>query len=240
VLDSAAGTGGSAGGGGGAAVDAGADGDVSTADSAADGDSATVDPLACPPGAVLFEKLGLVHEPTLGNAYHRETFKPPPGDYAEARLQLDVYAPGWSDPTSGMRHMLFWFARDKKHFDLFGYAALVAKNGVLLRHGIGILAGDKPKLTANTPLPMPDTYHVAYRYDMAGGVASLKLTRGAPPVPVAELTDIPNVTSISIGANQTIDVDLGNQGPDDPYPNPQEPPQYGWKFSDLRVCMIAK
>jgi hypothetical protein len=240
-VDSSGGAGGAAAsaGSGAAPVDASApdSGDATAADS---GDGSSIDELGCPPGAVKFEQLGLVHAPTVGNEYKRVTFKPPAGLYAEVRLALEVFAPDWNDPTAGMRHMLFWFARDGKHFDLFGYAALVAQKTVLLRHGIGIAAGAKPKITASATLPMPETYHVRYRYDMAGGVAVLDLTRGTPAVPVAKLTDVPNVQNIAIGANGTVDVDLGNQGPTDPYPNPQEPPQYGWTFSDLRVCLIPQ
>ncbi len=213
--------------------------DGSTAETGADG-GAVYDSIHCPAGGVLFEKLGLVHAPTVGNEYHRETFKPPAGVYADVRLQLDVFAPGWNDPTTSMRYLLFWFARNGKHLDLFGYAALVAKHSVLLRHGIGITAGNKPKLTTSATLPMPETYHVAYRYDMAGGVALLDLTRGPNRTPVAQLKGVPNVSNISIAANGTVDVDLGNQGPNDPYPNPQEPPQYGWKYENLRVCLIPQ
>ena len=193
--------------------------DGSTAETGADG-GAVYDSIHCPAGGVLFEKLGLVHAPTVGNEYHRETFKPPAGVYADVRLQLDVFAPGWNDPTTSMRYLLFWFARNGKHLDLFGYAALVAKHSVLLRHGIGITAGNKPKLTTSATLPMPETYHVAYRYDMAGGVALLDLTRGPNRTPVAQLKGVPNVSNISIAANGTVDVDLGNQGPNDPISEP--------------------
>lgn len=214
--------------------------DAAVDDAAADAGSQVVDAIHCPANGVLFEKLGLTHAPTMGDAYKRVTFKPPAGVYREVRLQVDVFAAKWNDPTTGTRYNMFWFARNGKNLDLFGYAALVAKHTVLLRHGIGIAAGNKPKITARAMLPMPATYHAVYRYNMAGGVAALDVSRGAAWTTVAQLRGVPNVTSISIGTNGTVDVDLGNQGPSDPYYNPAEPPQYGWRYSNLRVCLIPQ
>lgn len=207
------------------------------------GGSGVLDTIHCPANGVLFERLGLVHAPTSNDpsgAAYAVSFHPPPGTYAEVRLQVDVYAPGWNDPTSGYRYSLFWFARNAKNLDLFGYGFLAAHSTVVLRNGIGITAGNKPKITMSANLPMPATYHVAYRYDMAGGHAELDLTRGPSRTPVAQLKNVPNVTSISIAANGTLDVGLGNNGTTSQYYNPQEPPQYGWKWSNLRVCAIAQ
>jgi len=185
----------------------------------------------CPAGATCYEDNGLVHAPTPAYPVHRLTYTPPAGTYTRFRLEMDVYHGGWS-ASGGLRHNLFWLARDARNFDLIGYANFEMPSTVHLVHGYGMVHGDKTKLRTNASLPEYETYHLSYTYDPGGQTLSFTVTRGGNVV--SSQTDTPNVTSISWNGSVTIDIDFGFvEGL-----NPTEPATYGWEYRNVCLQMI--
>lgn len=187
-------------------------------------------PGECPQNAFCFSKSGTFFAPTVRDDYRRENFSVPAGSYSSLHLSVEVVNGGWAEPTSGL-NLMFWLARNGRHFNLYGFAGFKgpSRNTVLFRHGIGIVAGDKPKFESNFVSQIGQTYIFDYTYNPAEGFLDLQILDKSGKV-LWRATDKPNVKSIDIPAGEVITADFSNRlGA-----NPAEPPSYGWQYKNLQ------
>ena len=180
--------------------------------------------------AFCYGKSGTFFVPTVKDDYRRENFSVPAGTYSSLHFSVEVVNGGWAQPTSGL-NLMFWLARDGRHFNLFGFAGFKgpSRNTVLFRHGIGMVAGDKPKFESGFKSEIGQTYIFDYTYNPAEGFLDLKILDKSGKV-LWRATDKPNVKSIVIPEGEVITADFSNRlGA-----NPAEPPSYGWQYRNLQ------
>jgi hypothetical protein len=187
---------------------------------------------SCSAGALCYSKPGTFFVPTVSADYRRETFEVPPGNYSKLHMSLEVVPTGWHPPTNGL-NLVFWLARDGRHRNLYGFAGFKGPGSgqLLFRHGIGMEAGLKPKLTRNFLPTLGATYKIDFVYNTGNRTLTLKIMDAAGNV-LHELTDRTNVNVIELlpgEANITADFShrLGL--------NPVEPPSYGWQYRNLLI-----
>lgn len=183
------------------------------------------------PGVLCFSKSGTFFSPTPGNEYRRETWVVPPGNYSKLRLQVEIVHGGWTPPVSGL-HLAFWLARDGRHRNLYGFSGFKGpgNNSILFRHGIGMVAGAKPKFTRPFQAVPGQTYFIDYTYSTSPRTLSLKLLDANHDL-ILEIVDRPNVNVIEIPPGETITADFSHVlGA-----NPIEPPSYGWQYRNLKM-----
>jgi len=194
------------------------------------GDDPGVGGGECPQNAFCFSKSGTFFLPTVKDDYRRENFSVPAGNYSSLHLSVEVVNGGWAQPTSGL-NLMFWLARNGRHFNLYGFAGFKGpnRNTVLFRHGIGMVAGDKPKFESNFASQIGQTYIFDYTYNPGEGYLDLKILDKSGKV-LWRATDKPNVKTIVIPEGEVITADFSNRlGA-----NPAEPPSYGWQYRNLQ------
>jgi hypothetical protein len=127
--------------------------------------------------------------------------------------------------------MLFWFAIDR-NFKLMGFSAFQGpgKNSVLFRHGVNLTAGDKARFVLPYAANPGETYTIDYVYAPAEHTLNLRIydQRGAL---VVQQTDRPNVNRINVEDGEDLVTDFS-------FPagvNPNEPPDYGWRYQNLTL-----
>ena len=182
-------------------------------------------------GYFCYSKPGTFFTPTVRNDYRREDFDVPPGSYSRIHMRFEVLHGGWTAPTGGM-HLVFWLARDGRHFNLYGFAGFKGPNTntLLFRHGMGIEASQKPKFTRQFRAIPGQTYIIDYVYDPVGRTLVLTVMDANENV-LQQITDRPNVQQVHIEQGQNITADFSNVlGV-----NPAEPPSYGWQYRNLLI-----
>ncbi len=185
---------------------------------------------SCAGGAdVCFSKEGTFFTPTVRDDYRRVSVPVPAGSYSSLHFRVEVFNGGWTAPTSGL-NLCFWLAKAGRHFNLYGFAGFKGpnRNTILFRHGIGIPAGDKAKFEDHFVSTPGKTYIFDYVYNPAQRILDLKILDPDGKV-LHEIRDKPNVKSIDISAGEDITADFSNVlGA-----NANEPPSYGWHYSNF-------
>ncbi len=184
----------------------------------------------CPQNAVCYSKAGTFFIPSVRDDYRRENIAVPAGTYSSLHFSVEVVNGGWAQPTSGL-NLMFWLARNGRHFNLFGFAGFKGpnRNTVLFRHGIGMVAGDKPKFESNFVSQIGKSYIFDYTYNPAQGFLDLKILDKSGNI-LWRATDKPNVKNIVIPEGELITADFSNRlGA-----NAAEPPSYGWQYRNLQ------
>jgi len=192
------------------------------------------EPSACAngqPGVHCITRDGTFFVPRVADDYRRVDFNVPSGSYSRMHMRFEIVHGGWTAPSSGL-HLVFWLARDGRHRNLYGFAGFKGPNAnsLLFRHGIDMLAGDKPKFTRNFAAQPGQTYVIDYLYDPVGRILDLKIFDGNGNL-LQQITDRPNVNRIHIDPGENITADFSNvRGA-----NPSEPPSYGWQYRNLLI-----
>ncbi len=187
-------------------------------------------PFQCAPGAVCFEEPGVFHVPTPAFPVFRKTVNPPAGNYSRLRALLTVTNGGWFSSRPSGVHNIFWLVQNARNRDMFGYVNVKGPNAnqIFIRHGFNLTQEQKPRADRSMAWAAGDTYHFEYIYDTAQNFIQLTVTDDAGNVK-ATLGGVPNINTISFNAGNTIDMDFGFvEGL-----NPNEPPTYGWGYTDL-------
>jgi hypothetical protein len=186
---------------------------------------------SCTPGVVCFEQSGVFHIPSANNPVHREVMTPPTGTYAVLRARLQVQLGNWFPGNPSGTHNIFWLVRDRNR-DMFGYVNLQGppRNQIFIRHGFNQSQGQKARITAGFAFQEGAIYNFDYIYDTAARLVELVVTDFAG-TEVLRMQGAPNINGINFSSGQQILMDFG-------FPegvNPNEPPTYGWVYSNLVV-----
>lgn len=189
-------------------------------------------PPECPAGATCYDFLSTPFQPTPGAPTRGIDMNLPSGQYSRINLEMDVFHGGWQNPSSGL-HNIIWFAKDRNR-NLYGYINFLGpnKNEVMLRHGIGVPQGQKAKILRALVAQPGTTYHFDYVYDTAAQRIELIVSQGGQEL--VRIVDTPNVNNINVSPGERFRAGLGFE----PGANPNEPPTYGWRYSNLRVQFI--
>lgn len=183
----------------------------------------------CPDDATCFDFDGNFFTPSFQEPVRRIEMVVPPGVYRKARLNMDVLHGGWQQPTSGL-HNLFWFVLNRNR-DMIGYMNFRGpnQNNILIRHGLNLPQGDKPRITLPFQAQPGTTYNIDYAWDAAAGRIDVTVSAGGQIV--ATVFGVPNVNQLNVGGSDRFLIDIGFP----PGLNPNEPPTYGWRYSNLHV-----
>ncbi len=187
-------------------------------------------PFECAPGAICFGEPGVFHVPSPAFPVFRKTVNPPAGTYSRLRALLTVTNGGWNSGRPSGVHNIFWLVQNARNRDMFGYVNVKGPNSnqIFIRHGFNLTQEQKPRVDRPLAWAAGDTYHFEYIYDTAQNFIQLTVTDDAGNVK-ATLGGVPNIGTISFGSGNTIDMDFGFvEGL-----NPNEPPTYGWGYTDL-------
>lgn len=192
------------------------------------------EPVSCQNGALCYSYLAEPYIPRRSAQNHKIFIAVPPGSYRSVRLQLDVVHGGWRNPSSGL-HNILWLARDS-NFDLIGYVNLLGpnKNKLHFRHGMGLSAGDKPKIVKNLVTTPGETYHFDYLWDAGADRIELVVTHDGEEV--GRIVTEPNARRLSIGNGNRIEVAFSFEAG----LNPNEPPTYGWEYKNLKLEFVPE
>jgi hypothetical protein len=193
------------------------------------GEGGGVTPGCSPSAALCQQENGDFHAPTTSNRVRRIIYSPEAGSYRSMRVRMKVFHGGWKEPSAGL-HNVFWVARDR-NFNMFGYPNFKGPgaNTLFFRHGVGIVAPQKPKVEVPFAAQPGATYTFDYLYNPAGGTLDLKVFNSAGSL-VAQLGDRPNVNRLTFANGEKLVLDFGFTGN-----NPNEPSTIGWRYSDLIV-----
>ncbi len=187
-------------------------------------------PFQCAAGAVCFEEAGVFHVPTPRTPVFRKTVRPPAGQYRQLRALLKVTHGGWFPSRPAGVHNIFWLVKNAKNRDMFGYVNVKGPNAneIFNRHGFNLTQEQKPRAERPLALTPGETYQFEYIYNTAQRFIQLIVSDAAGNVLVT-LGGVPNISVISFNSGNTIDMDFGFvEGL-----NPNEPPTYGWGYTDL-------
>ncbi len=186
------------------------------------------------PGAVVFERPGTFHRPTVGNeAKHFDIPFPGNPTYSRIVLDMDFTHGGWGTPSSA-NHGIFWLNRGTRwRSNLFGYfnAFGPGTNTIKLSTNAGLAPGAIRAKSAGAVLVPGVTYHVHFEYDTVNNFYEATITQGGNFV--ARVTDIPTVNRINTVEENWFVVfghERGAVGP--------EVPTYGWAYHNLRVQWV--
>lgn len=185
-------------------------------------------------GAILFERPGVFHRPTVGDESKRFDI-PFPGNprFTRILLEMDFTHGGWGTPSSN-NHGIVWLNRGTRwRSNLFGYINVfgTGRNELKLSLNAGLPAGAIVTESAGVVLQPGTTYHVRYDYNTATNRITLTLSAGGTPV--ASLTEIPTVNNINTTENNWFLAFGHHSGAVGP-----EVPTYGWTYANLRVQWI--
>ena len=181
----------------------------------------------CTPGAACFTRPGSFFTPTPEEPVRRIVMAVPPGSYRRIHLRMDVVHGGWLHPASGL-HNVFWLARGGNR-DLIGYVNLLGpgRDRILMRHGVGLVQEEKPKVEKPFVARPGETYTFDYVYDMAQG--SVELTVWNRGERLATVTAVPNVSRLVVGEKDRFFLDISFP----PGESPREPTTFGWEYQNL-------
>lgn len=166
----------------------------------------------------LYERGGIVHEPTRGRKVFKGKFRAPAN---LRRLTLDLTVKTGDDLyLTGAK--FFWLGvRNMRN--LFGFA-IVRRRHLILRAGFGMKIGpDKMRKTDGLPLQPRTVYLV--RYSFEDGRVELTVTDPAGRLLARCAGKCPG----RLPDTSEITVTLGGDDSE------VEPAQYGWQFRDLRI-----
>lgn len=186
-------------------------------------------PPQCGAGSHCFEYLTTPYIPRNGAQNHKFFIDVPSGSYDLLKMQIDVFHGGWQNPTDGL-HNIFWLVKDR-NFNMYGYVNLrgPGRNDIMLRHGLGTSASEKAKILHPFNALPGETYHFDYTFDtLADRITLVVSNRGQE---VLRITDRPNVNRIHIEPGERLAIALSFIAG----LNPNEPPTFGWRYSNLRV-----
>jgi hypothetical protein len=186
-------------------------------------------PVQCGAGSHCFEYLTTPYIPTNAAQNHKFFIDVPSGSYDLLKMQMDVFHGGWQNPPDGL-HNIFWFVKDR-NFNMYGYVNLrgPGRNEIMLRHGLGTTASQKAKILRPFNAVPGETYHFDYTFDtLADRITLVVSHRGEE---VMTITDRPNVNRIHIEPGERLAIALSFIAG----LNPNEPPTFGWRYSNLRV-----
>lgn len=186
------------------------------------------------PGAVVFERPGLFHRPTVGNeAAHFDIPFPGNPSYSRIVLDMDFTHGGWGNPSNS-NHGIFWLNRGTRwRSNLFGYFNAFGPNTneIKLSTNAGLAPGAIRAKTAGAALIPGVTYHVHFEYDTVSNFYEATITSGGQFI--ASVRDVPTVNRINTVEENWFVVfghESGAFGP--------EVPTYGWSYFNLRVQWV--
>lgn len=186
------------------------------------------------PGAVVFERPGVFHRPTVGNESRRFDI-PFPGNptFSRILLEMDFTHGGWA-PDSSDNHGIFWLNRgDRWRSNLFGYFNVFGPgiNQVKLATNVNLAAGEVQAKSVSAFLTPGANYSVRFEYNTITDTYRSTISRDGQVV--ATVQDVPTANRIrTVDENWFVAFghNLGAAG--------TETPTYGWSYSNLRVQWI--
>ena len=120
-------------------------------------------------------------------------------------------------------------AINSRNVDLVGFTSVRKANTALMqRAGIGTGPGAKTKVIQDARLVEGRTYLMDYLYDASARVIAWNVIERASGRLVASIVDTPNVRAVRFDRDGHMGVDVSMNGS-----NRDEPPSYGWVYSDL-------
>lgn len=186
------------------------------------------------PGAMVFERPGVFHRPTVGNESRRFDI-PFPGNPTFSRivLEMDFTHGGWApDPTDN--HGIFWINRgDRWRSNNFGYfnAFGPGTNQVRLATNANLPATVVQGRSVSAFLAPGTTYRVRFEYDTVADFYESTIFRDGEVL--ATVRDEPTVNQI-----RTVDENWYLVFGHNVETAGSEVPTYGWTYSNLRVQWI--
>ncbi|HRC85981.1 MAG TPA: hypothetical protein PK413_10265, partial [Thermoanaerobaculia bacterium] len=190
-------------------------------------------PPGCPASASqCFTRPGTFFTQVPPAIFHIEYFDVAPGTYSKVHFRVEVFHAGWGNLSGpGGLHSLFWLVVDR-NFNLIGFSVFrkPPKSDVLFRHGIGIIATEKPKIFFPVEGIPGTTYVIDYTYNPAQRTLNYKLMDTAGHV-LIDYNDVPNVRQLDVPNGSRLRADFGfNEGR-----NENEDPGYNWRYSNLTL-----
>ena len=214
----------------------------------------------CPSRAYCFGEEGLFHQPTSNRPGNNQFIFDdlPARTYQRIHVTMQFKISDWSPIRSAAIHNIFWLAIDG-HNDLLGYFNATGPNnnnrggGLVFRHGVNLVHGDKPKVTKPIRLEKQTTYTVTYDYDTQYNRISLKLFNQNGQL-VTEIQHQPNIPNIILQSHNRMRIHFGNTAP--VFSSPEcsivdeltmgfnipgcwavEVPSYGWEYRNLKAIV---
>lgn len=214
----------------------------------------------CPSRAYCFEEEGLFHRPTQSRPGNNQFIFDdlPARTYKRIHVTMQFKISDWSPLRSAAIHNIFWLAIDR-HNDLLGYFNATGPNnnnrggGLIFRHGVNLVHGDKPKETRSILLQRQTTYTVSYDYDTQYNRISLRLFNQNRQL-VTEIEGEPNIPNIVLQSHNRMRIHFGNSqtvfsapecsivdestmGFNMPGCWAVEVPSFGWEYRNLKAIV---
>ena len=183
----------------------------------------------CPEGGFCFEFPGLIFAPTSSQLRFPINIPFEPGlVFRRIEVKLDVFFSGYDRIKPDGIHNFFWMARNRFAGNTFGFVTARGgnRNNIIMETNAGLPSDQLHSIRFRLPLVPGTTYHLDYFYDTRLNLIRLQMFDKATGGMVAELTDVPTVSSI-VTEGFGFFISFGGQRIE------LEVPTIGWKYSDL-------
>ena len=187
----------------------------------------------CSAGAAYcFQQPGVFFAPTRSEPVKFIDAHAPAGFYSRLRVAYDILHGGWYPQRPHGAHNLLWIARNRRHFDLFGYVNIFGpgRSEIIWRHGIAQAHEAKAKISAPAVMMPGQLYRLEYIYDTNARTIDLVITNSQGQA-VVDLNDRPNTQTVRVDAGDPYSLGLGFYEGE----NPNEVPTYGWQYRNLVI-----
>lgn len=204
------------------------------------GTDGTNPPPPPPPGnAIVFESLGLVHAPTVGNE-SRVLAVPVSGTLSLRRLTIewDVTPGPWTASRPDASHNMIWVHRGDKYrsntmanVNAFGPPRSVVRSNQNMDLGARQVTSDEEAIV----LQQGVTYHFRHVYDAESRTVTLTISAGGQTLATLQHAATAR-TGILVVPSTGLRVHFGHGAPTTAQST--ELPTYGWEYRDLRIEMV--